>query len=69
MDINRIDKLCNWLRYLGNRPDALNSPVFNSDMVKIHEEIIWIAKDIEKEQPLLEYESYPYKSVCFWKNY
>ena len=65
MDINRIDKLCNWLRYLGNRPDALNSPVFNSDMVKIHEEIIWIAKDIEKEQPLFSYRLIEIKDKLF----
>lgn len=65
MDINRIDKLCNWLRYLGNRSDALNSPVFNSDMVKIHEEIIWIAKDIEKEQPLFSYRLIEIKDKLF----
>lgn len=52
MDINRIDRLCNWLRNLGNRPNALNFPVSNSDVVKIHEEIVWIVKDIESGQPL-----------------
>jgi len=65
MDINRIERLCNWLRNLANRPDALNAPVFNSDMVRIHEEIVWVAKDIERECSYLSCQLIEIKSRLF----
>lgn len=53
MDINKINTVYCWMRNLTNRPNAVNTPVSNTDVTCIREGLLLIAKDIERTKPVL----------------
>lgn len=53
MDIDKINTVCCWMRNLANRPNAVNAPVSNTDVTRIREGLLLIAKDIERAKPIL----------------
>ena len=65
MDINRINTVCCWMRNLSNQPNILNMPVSTADVTNIREGILIIAKDIEREQPVLSNQLMTIKNGLF----
>ena len=65
VDINRINTVCCWMRNLSNQPNILNMPVSTADVTNIREGLLIIAKDIEREQPLLSNQLMTIKNKLF----
>lgn len=65
VDINRINTVCCWMRNLSNQPNILNMPVSTADVTNIREGILIIAKDIEREQPVLSNQLMTIKNGLF----
>ena len=65
MDINRINTVCCWMRNLSNQPNILNTPVSTADVTNIREGLLIIAKDIEREQPVLSNQLIKIKNGLF----
>ena len=69
MDINRIQEVSSCLRNLGNRPNALSTPVSNREVVNIREGLLLIIKDIESEYPVFSKQLIRVKERLFNENY
>ena len=65
MDINKINTVCCWMRNLSNQPNVLNMPVSTADVTNIREGLLIIAKDIEREQPVLSNQLMTIKNRLF----
>lgn len=65
MDINRINTVCCWMRDLSNQPNIMNTPVSTADVTNIREGLLIIAKDIEREQPVLRNQLMTIKNRLF----
>ena len=65
VDINRINTVCCWMRNLSNQPNILNMPVSTADVTNIREGLLIIAKDIEREHPLLSNQLMTIKNKLF----
>lgn len=53
MNQNKVESVANWLRNLGNRPDALNTPVSPTDVINIREAIADIIYTTKMDQPII----------------
>lgn len=65
MDINRVNTVCCWMRNLSNQPNILDTPVSTADVTNIREGLLIIAKDIEREQPVLSNQLMKIKNRLF----
>lgn len=65
VDINRINTVCCWMRNLSNQPNILKMPVSTTDVTNIREGLLIIAKDIEREQPVLSNQLMKIKNGLF----
>lgn len=65
VDINKINTVCCWMRNLSNQPNVLNMPVSTADVTNIREGLLIIAKDIEREQPVLSNQLMTIKNRLF----
>lgn len=65
VDINRINTVCCWMRNLSNQPNVLNMPVSTADVTNIREGLLIIARDIEREQPVLSNQLMTIKNRLF----
>ena len=53
MNQNKVESVANWLRTLGNRPDALNTSVSPTDVINIREAIADIIYTTKMDQPII----------------
>ena len=65
VDINRINTVHSWMWNLSNQPNVLNTPVSTANVTNIREGLLIIAKDIEREQPVLSNQLMTIKNRLF----
>lgn len=68
MDTYRITSAVNWLRTRANMLNALSAPVPAADVTYIREEILLIAKAVEKEEPISCRQLLEVKDLLFYEN-
>lgn len=65
MNVQRIQKVYNWLTGYTQQPNWVMIPVIPTGIHSTKNELIWISQDIEKEEPYLSKEIFSLKDSLF----